>query len=160
MMLNQYLEYLAIIPAYDRRLFIFLFCSCGERSVEKGLNPAKYVFIDDFGRIIYYPVWRSVPRSGPQKITAQAQDELALLDSERCRESKMKASNLLPIPALRPYVKNIWVVESDGRDRHEKMIPYGCMDLVYIHQNGLIYQGKQPKELKENEIFLTGQVIT
>lgn len=76
-------------------------------------------------------------------------------------ESKAKSVqsfNLTPIPPLRDYVKNIWVLDCAAADTLEKMIPFGCMDLVYVHQKHIAYRGREIVPLNENEIFVTGQV--
>ena len=70
----------------------------------------------------------------------------------------MKTYSLPPIPALRPYVKNIWVVENTGGLSVERMIPFGCVDLVYVEQKWVTYQRHERSTFVQNELFLTGQV--
>lgn len=70
----------------------------------------------------------------------------------------METFNMTPIPPLRAIIKNIWIVDYSNSNRLEKMIPFGCMDLVYVEKNGVTYNGNQIIPFSENEIFITGQV--
>ena len=70
----------------------------------------------------------------------------------------MKTYSLPPIPALRSYVKNIWVVENTGGLSVERMIPFGCVDLVYVEREYVTYQRQERSTFVQNELFLTGQV--
>lgn len=66
--------------------------------------------------------------------------------------------SLAPIPQLRGFIKNIWIVENGSSNIVEKMIPFGCMDLVYVENEQVSYQSKKEIQFIKNDIFITGQV--
>lgn len=70
----------------------------------------------------------------------------------------MDTLSLSPIPPLKNYIKNIWILNCPNSSKLEKMIPFGCMDLVYIDRESITYRGQRTKRFKKHELFLTGQV--
>jgi len=70
----------------------------------------------------------------------------------------METYTFAPIIPLRNYIKNIWIVESNHSNSIEQMIPFGCMDLVYVESNDVSYQGKSKTRFIKNDMFITGQV--
>lgn len=70
----------------------------------------------------------------------------------------METFNITPIPSLSNVIKNIWIVDGGNAKSLEKMIPFGCMDLVYVENSTILYKGAEMVRLWKNDIFLTGQV--
>ena len=72
----------------------------------------------------------------------------------------LKTLHLNPIPELKPYIKNIWVIEGNTSNNclTEKMIPFGCMDLVFVENAHLSLVHDNNKEVKLSKAFFSGQV--
>ncbi len=71
----------------------------------------------------------------------------------------MNTYNIAPISPLRPFLKNIWIIEHDGRDLHnEKMTPFGCMDLVFIHKNRIQVEASDSGLFGEDQVLVSGQI--
>ncbi len=68
--------------------------------------------------------------------------------------------NVSPIPELQAFVNNIWIVEASGINavKTEKMIPYGCMDLVFIENANLEWLSGDTEASSTSRAFITGQV--
>ena len=72
----------------------------------------------------------------------------------------IKTFHIEPIKELKPYLKNVWVVdglESINESTH-KMIPYGCMDMVFIEQGNVHYLLENENEIKLDNSFFSGQI--
>ncbi len=70
----------------------------------------------------------------------------------------MDTYSFAPIIPLRRFIKNIWIVKNGHSSRIEQMIPFGCMDLIYVAHKNVSYQGKEEIQFHRNDLFLTGQV--
>ncbi|MEL6254310.1 MAG: helix-turn-helix domain-containing protein [Bacteroidota bacterium] len=70
----------------------------------------------------------------------------------------MQTYNLPPISPLRHILKSVWVVDYGKIGGQERMIPFGCMDMVYVERGELFYKNGSLKSFSQQDIFLTGQV--
>jgi len=70
----------------------------------------------------------------------------------------METYSFAPIFPLRNFIKNIWIVKSSNSKSIEQMIPFGCMDLIYVENSSISYKGKNEIQFEKNDIFITGQV--
>ena len=68
--------------------------------------------------------------------------------------------NIRPIPDLRPFVNNIWVVDAKNLNHAqiEKMIPYGCMDFVFVEKPEINYISNTLGKQKIGQFFVSGQI--
>lgn len=70
----------------------------------------------------------------------------------------MQTYNLPTIPPLKHIVKSVWVVDYGKIGGVERMIPFGCMDMVYVERGEILYSNGSIQSFARGDIFLTGQV--
>ncbi len=72
----------------------------------------------------------------------------------------LRTTHLHPILELEPYLKNIWIIEntSNNHSSKQKMIPFGCMDLVFVENTSLYLINDDGITTKLSNIFISGQI--
>lgn len=72
----------------------------------------------------------------------------------------LKTFHIEPIEELKPYLKNVWVVDGlkSTTESTHKMIPYGCMDMVFIEKGSVYYLSDNGNEIKLDYSFFSGQI--
>lgn len=65
-----------------------------------------------------------------------------------------------PSSVLAPYIKHYWMLEIDEKSAfgmQERVIPYGCMEMVFHSENRLISSSPKNREILQPRLFICGQ---
>ena len=65
-----------------------------------------------------------------------------------------------PSSVLAPYIKHYWMLEVDEKSAsgmQERVIPYGCMDMVFHSENRLVSSSPGNQDVLQPRLFICGQ---